>query len=309
MPALLLHLTAVDRLAAHANTLPPEFARAVSEDPEYARFGAALPELPWFGGLVVGVQAWFGRSESPHFSRLLAERAPVAFGLKAAELVANGALVGTEAGLAFLAGYFTQVCVSRALEPLAQRLVASHRLPKETELAARQRIEWIWSLFYLEELHGGASVASAAIRQRLQIRKASGARAIGRGMYELMRVSSHEALGEAPTKAQVDGWVRGLYVFSLALSSPLGRLKALPASRGAVRDLYRGPGLDVWSAVEAGLAKTRAALVVLGGMIRRGSFTARSRARFLEVLPEGAPAANPITPEPPPPQGTVTSTV
>lgn len=294
MPALLLHLTAVDRLAAHASTLPPEFARAISEDLEYARFGAALPELPWFGGLALGIQAWFGRSEPPHFSRLLKEKAPVAFGLKAAELVANGALVGTEAGLAFLAGYFTQLCVARALEPLADRLIVTHRQPRETETACRQRIEWIWSLFYLEELHGGSTVATNAIRARLQIRKASGPRGIGRGMYELMRVSSHEALAESPSKAQVDGWVRGLYVFSLALSTPLGKLKALPGARLSVRELYRAPGLDVWSAVEAGLARTRSALTVLGGMIRRGSFTARSRARFLEVLPEGSPAANPI---------------
>src|SRR3954462_9858169 len=148
MPALLLQLTAVDRLAAHANTLPPEFARAITEDLEYARFGAALVELPWFGGLTLGVQAWVGRSEPPHFSRLLRERSPVAFGLKAAELVANGALVGTEAGLAFLTGYFTQICVGRALEPLLSRLTATHRRPGETDGTCRQRIEWIWSLFY-----------------------------------------------------------------------------------------------------------------------------------------------------------------
>ncbi len=308
MTALLLHLTAVDRLAAHASTLPPEFARAIGEDLEYARFGAALPTLPWFGGVVLGLQAWFGRSAPPHFSRLLKEKAPVAFGLKAAELVANGALVGTEAGLAFLAGYFTQVCVSRALEPIAARLVISHRLQNESESACRQRIEWTWSLFYLEELHGGSTVATSAIRARLQIRKASGPKGIGRGMYELMRVSSREALGEAPTKAIVDGWVRGLYLFSLALGSPLGRLKALPASRLSARELYRSPGIDVWSAVEAALNETRLALAVLGGMIRRGSFSARSRARFLEVLPEGAPAANPIFAEPRvPAEGTATA--
>ncbi len=294
MPALLLNLTAVDRLAAHASTLPAEFARAIGEDLEYARFGAALPDLPWFGGLSLGVQAWFGRSEAPHYSRLLREKAPVAFGLKAAELVANGALVGTEAGLAFLAGYFTQLCIARSLEPIAQRLMVTQRRQGESETACRQRIEWTWSLFYLEELHGPATVATAAIRARLQIRKASATRGIGRGMYELMRVSSYDALGEAPTKVQVDGWVRGLYLFSLALSSPLGRLKALPGARLSVKELYRAPGLDVWSAVETGLNRTRAALTVLGGMIRRGSFTARSRGRFLEVLPEGAPASNPI---------------
>ncbi len=310
MPALLLHLTAVDRLAAHADTLPEEFARAISENLEYARFGAALPELPWFGGLSLGVQAWIGRSASPHFSQLLRERAPVAFGLKAAELVANGALVGTEAGLAFLTGYFTQLCVARALEPIAQGLVNSHRVAGESLVSCRQRIEWTWSLFYLEELHAGATVGSGAIRARLQIRKAGGARGIGRGMYELMRVSSLEALGEAPPKAEVDSWVRGLYVYSLALGSPLGKLKALPVDRHALKELYKSPGIDVWAAVEAALARTQAALTVLGGMIRRGAFSTRSRARFLEVLPEGPPANNAILVERPPlTQGTATVTV
>jgi hypothetical protein len=311
MPALLLHLTAVDRLAAHANTLPPEFSRAISEDLEYARFGAALPELPWFGGLTLGVQAWIGRSEPPHFSRLLKERAPVAFGLKAAELVANGALVGTEAGLAFLTGYFTQLCISRALEPIAARLLSTHRLVGESDAACRQRIEWTWALFYLEELHAGSTMGTAAIRSRLQIRKAGGARGIGRGMYELMRVSSLEALGEAPTKAKVDGWVRGLYLYSLALSSPLGKFKGLPVARATLKELYRSPGVDVWGAVEAGLSRTRGAMSVLGGMIRRGAFSARSRARFLEFLPEGTPAANPIAADEQSSQaqGTVTLTV
>jgi hypothetical protein len=289
MPALLLHLAAVDRLAAHTRTLPPEFARALSDDLEYARFGAALPELPWFGGLSLGVQAWIGRSSPPHFAKLLREHAPVAFGLKAAELVANGALVGTEAGLAFLTGYFTQLCVSRALAPIAGSLLNSHRHAGESEVSCLQRIEWTWSLFYLEELHGGSTVGHAALRARLQIRKAGGARGIGRGMYELMRVSSIDALGEAPTKAEVDGWVRGLYLFSLALGSPLGKLKALPADRLALKVLYKSPGIDVWAAVEAALEKNRQAMTVLGGMIRRGAFSARAKAKFLEVLPEGPP--------------------
>ncbi|HEY1089072.1 MAG TPA: hypothetical protein VGE37_15310, partial [Archangium sp.] len=87
MSALLTHLTAVERLAAHANTLPTEFARALGEDLEYARFGAALPELPRFGGWLHGVEAWLSRGQSPHFTELMSVRAPVHFGLKAAELV------------------------------------------------------------------------------------------------------------------------------------------------------------------------------------------------------------------------------
>lgn len=115
MPAIFTHLTAVERLAAHVNTLPAEFTRALGEDLEYARFGAALSELPWFGRMSLGLDAWLGKGTPPHFASLFSTRAPVAFGLKAAELVSNGALVGVEAGLAFLAGYVTQVAVARAL--------------------------------------------------------------------------------------------------------------------------------------------------------------------------------------------------
>jgi hypothetical protein len=278
-----MHLTAVERLAAHVNTLPPDFSRALGEDLEYARFGAALPELPWFDGL--GLEPWFGRGDLPAFTRLITQRAPVAFGLKAAELVSNGALVGTEPGLAFVAGYFTQLCVTRALEPLMQKLLLTHRQPGESVSAARARIEWSWSLFLLQELHGSSLVGTPAIRNRLQIRKGRALNGIGRGLYELMRVSSQEALGGAPSKAEVDGWMRGLSVFAFALGTPLGRWKAAPGAR----ELSRAPGLDVFSAVDQGLDHAREVLAALGSMIRRNSFTARSRQRLLELCPEGSP--------------------
>ncbi len=289
MPALLTYLTAVERLAAHANALPPEFVKALGEDLEYARFGAALPELPIFGGWKRGLLALLERQEPPRFTTLFRDRAPVAFGMKAAELVANGALVGTEAGLAFVAGYFAQLNVSRALEPVMQSLLATNRLPGEPLHTARHRIEWRQSLFLMQDLHGSPLVGTPAVRTKLQVRKASGARRIGRGLYELMRVSSQEAFGEAPTKPEVDSWVRGLFVFSLALGSPLGRLKALPGHL-AQKELYRGPGIDVFSAIDQGLDKTREVLALMAGMIRRNSFGARSRYKLFEICPEGAPA-------------------
>lgn len=285
VPALLTHLTAVERLAAHVNTLPAEFLRALGEDLEYARFGAALPELPWFGGWTLGFEAWFGRGSAPHFTELITTQSPVAFGLKAAELVSNGALVGTEAGLAFVAGYFTQLCVSRALEPLMQTLL-SRRGTEKLHLA-RARYEWGQSLFLMQELHGSSLVGTPAVRSKLQIRKGSAIKGVGRGMYELMRVSSYEALGEAPTKTEVDGWMRGLSVFSFALGSPLGKLKGLPA-QASMKEIYRGPGIDVFAAVDRGLDHTREVLGVVGSMIRRNSFSPRSRARFFELCPEGA---------------------
>ncbi len=290
MSALLTHLTAVERLAAHVNALPPEFARALGEDLEYGRFGAALPELPRFGGWSMGADAWFSRGSLPHFMRLMTAQAPVHFGLKAAELVSNGALVGVEAGLAYLAGYFTQLCVTRSLEPLLEQLINNHRQQGELLPVARARIQWTQSLFFMQDLHGSPLVGTPAVRAKLQIRKASSVKGVGRGFYELIRVSSLDAFGQAPSKVEVDGWMRGLYVFSLALGSPLGRLKALPGAHLSAKELYRGDGVDVFAAVDRGLEHTRELLAMLAGMIRRNSWTSRSRAKFFEVCPEGSPS-------------------
>ena len=279
MSALLLHLTAVERLAAQVNALPAEFSRALGEDLEYARFGAALPELPRFGAVTGGVETWFSRGDDPHFSRLLAERAPVQFGLKAAELVANGALVGVDAGLAWLAGYFTQLCVRRALEPVMLQVLRTQRPPGASDAVARRQIEWTWSLFFMQELHGSTLVGSPAIRSKLQIRKASTVKGVGRGFYELIRVSSLESLGEAPSDLEVDGWARGIYLYALALGSPLGKLRNSPGPRA----WYRSEGIDVFATVDKGLESARELLQLLDSMIRRNSFTARSRQKFLDA--------------------------
>ncbi len=262
----------------------------MGEDLEYARFGAALPELPRFGGWTMGLDAWLARGHRPHFSELMTARAPVHFGLKAAELVANGALVGVEAGMAYLAGYFTQLCVSRSLEPLMQQLLGGQQQQGEKEQAARARIEWTQSLFFMQDLHGSSLVGTPAVRGKLQIRKASSVKGVGRGFYELIRVSSHDAFGEAPSKVEVDGWVRGLYLFSLALGSPLGKLRSLPSSHPSAKELYRGEGIDVFAAVDSGLEHAREMLTLLGSMIRRNSWSTRSRSKVLELCPEGAPA-------------------
>lgn len=290
MSALFTHLTAVERLAAHVATLPAEFTRALGEDLEYARFGAALSELPWFGRVSIGLDAWLGRGTPPPFARLFSTKAPVAFGIKAAELVSNGALVGVEAGLAFLGGYVTQLAVSRSLEPLVQSLVVTHQRHGEAPAHARNRIEWSQALFLMQDLHGSPLVGTPAIRAKLQLRKGSTWKGIGRGFYELVRVSCLEAFGEAPSKLEVDGWMRGVAVFSAALGSPLGKLKARAGEHLSQRDLYRGPGVDVFAAVDQGLDHAREVLAALGSMIRRNSFTARSRHRLLELCPEGSPA-------------------
>jgi hypothetical protein len=70
MPSLLLHLTAIERLAANPGGLPEDFVRALSEDLAYARFGAALPDLPLCEGVRGGLRACYSGQDWPHFARL-----------------------------------------------------------------------------------------------------------------------------------------------------------------------------------------------------------------------------------------------
>ncbi|MHB8875050.1 MAG: hypothetical protein ACYC8T_15300 [Myxococcaceae bacterium] len=291
MPSLLLHMAAVERLAADGISLPPEIARAMEEDVEYARLGAALADLPECSGLRAGLGPLFPDQEPPKFARLFHGRAPVAMGLKMAELVANGALVGTEPGLAFVAGYFSHVCLDRRLNPLVERLVARHRRSGESERAARRRIDWTQALFYLRELHGKELLGTGALRGKFQVLKHPGlpTRGIGRGLYEIIRLSSQESLDVAPKKSEVDSWIRGLYFQAVLLASPLGRLRALPSYTSlAYRELYQAADFDVAAEVDGALATTRAVLDRLSSMIRRGAFSPRARARFLDEFPEGS---------------------
>jgi len=265
--------------------------RALHEDLEYARFGAALPDLPQFGGLRAVLRPFGRPGQVPHFARLFHGYAPVAMGLKMAELVAMGALVGKEPGLAFVCGYFAHLCLDRVMHPIVDALALRHRGAGETSEAAHARVDWLHALFYLRDLHGRDMIGNPYLRSKFQVTKRSGppARGIGRGLFELIRLAAQETLQEAPTKAEVDGWVRGLYLYGAALSSPLGRLRGLPGgSNLAYRELYQGPEVDIPQAIDRAQAMTRQVLERVFALMTRAHFTQRVRARFLDEFPEGS---------------------
>jgi hypothetical protein len=292
MPALLLHLAAVERLTADSRSLPPAIARALDEDLEYARLGAVLLDLPRFDGLSGALREPLRPAAAPtRYAQLFHLRAPVAFGLKVAELVSLGALVGAEAGLAFVSGYFCHLALDRALQPLEDRLAVAHRLPGESPWQARSRVQWTQALLYLRELHGEDLVGSPALAHRFQVSKRGGIPfgGMGGGLYEIVRLASRDVLGEAPDKREVDGWVRGLYLYGRVLSSPLGRSRALPAwSNLSALELYRSSELDVAKEIDAALGEARRVLGRVSEYMARRSFTRRARARFLEDVPEAA---------------------
>ncbi len=289
MPSFLLHSSAVERLAETGANLPAPMARALSEDLEYARFGALLPDLPWLEGVRGGLSPFLEAQGAPHFARLLHQKAPVAVGLKLAELVASGALVGRHAGLAVVCGYFTHLCLDRALHPVVDRLVQIHRRRDETEDQAHRRIEWAQALFYLREMHGRNLIGTSFVRSKLQLSKSRlPTRGIGRGLYELVRLALQETLEEAPPKEQVDAWMRGAFVYGVLLSTQVGTRQATPAySPLALRELYRGDDLDFPAEVERAVADARGVLTRVYRFMERGIFTSRSRERFFVDFPEG----------------------
>jgi len=292
MPSLLLHATAIERLADGPG-LPPQLTRALAEDIEYARFGALLPDLPWCEGFRRSLSPQLRAGDAPRYARLFHERAPVRMGLKMAELVESGALVGREAGLAVVCGYFTHLSLDRHLHPFIERLAAEHRVRGESPEAAYRRIEWGQGVLYMREAHGQDLVGSSAVRAKFRLSKTRvPTRGIGRGLYELVRLSAQETLQEAPPKREMDSWVRGAFLQGALLASPLGWIYGTAAlTRLAYREIYRGDDVDFPGAVEAALNDARAVLARLYRFIDRGIFSPRSRARFLDDFPEGAVSA------------------
>ena len=282
MTALLTHLAAVERLGLQADTLSPEFLKSLGSNLEYARFGAALPELPYFSTLRRSVGMLMLDVDEPRFTGFFLRKAPVAFGFRAAALVGNGALVGYEAGLAFLAGYFTQLCVRRSLAPTIQRL--QRKLDKDT---SRARIEWSISLHLMQDLYGTPLVGKRELYDRLHLNKGRLAQGLGRGLYELTRVAALDSFGEAPTKACIDSAMRGFSLYAIALSSPLGVLRGITTAHPEAY-VYRNSDLDILADIDRGLARTREVLSLISRFIKRGSFSGRPRARLAELLPEGS---------------------
>jgi hypothetical protein len=278
MPALLLHLTAIERLAIEAGGLPSPIARALTEDLPYARFGAALADLSRFRS-GVGL-AWLRLAPGAPFSQRVHE-GWLPFGLKLAELVATGALVGREAGRAVVAGYFCHACVDLSLANLERAAVAHHRRADESEAACRDRLEWAQALFFAREIHGHDMAGQPGVREKFQLLKHPGLpwRGVGRGLYELVRLPAQEELALALDKSELDSWVRGAYLFGAMLGSPLGRSHGIPAfSALSERELYAG----VFAAVEQGLANARAVLGGVGAYMDRGRFGAKARQRVVD---------------------------
>lgn len=286
MPDLLVYLASVERLAANSEALPPGIVRALEEDVEYARFGAALLSLPelW----VPERLAHFG----PLKAKVFQARGRVAMGLKMAELVGTGGLVGREPGLAFVAGYFTHLCLERGLAPLERTLAERFREAGQSQRQVIEKHARAQAYFFLRELYGSPLLGTPRIRPKLQILKRHGPpmRGVGRGLYELVRLSAQEGMGLRLAKSNLDRWAARLYLYGLFLSVSPGHWQPSEGTGAAgFKELYRGPALDYWEEIEKCLTRSRQVLTKLFSLIERGRFTARSTARFLEEFPE-APA-------------------
>jgi hypothetical protein len=291
MASPLLHLAALEKLAREPENLPGPLSRALVEDVEYGRFGVLLPDLPSFERPTTGLGELLGlRPNPPLFTRLLHGSRPMAVLLKAAELVARGALVGRSAGQALLSGYLVHVALDRALDGQALRLSANLSWRHGGPNGAANRVAWLQSLFLLRERFGRVPLGERELVDWMRVVKRRGMpwAGLGGGIYEITRLSLLEVYGQAPSKGQVDGWVRGLYLVSQLLGSPVGgKLGGVRSLEKHAELVYRGPGVDFPTALDRGLEVARRYLVALDALFARGDFGPRARGRFLLEVPEG----------------------
>jgi hypothetical protein len=135
---------------------------------------------------------------------------------------------------------------------------------------------------------GQQLLGSPDFTARCRILKRTGLpiRGIGRGLYELLRTACADVLGPAPKKREVDGWVRGLYLFGKAMGSPLARRLPLTLTPPEEERVLRGGGVDVPAVLESALERARGHAGRIAWMIGRGDFSTRARAKFLAELPE-----------------------
>ncbi len=292
MPALVVHLAVVERLAQDGRGLPAELVRTLQEDLEYARLGAALPDLPFYEGLAGAVrQLRNATARPPPFARLFHAEQPVALGLKLAELVATGSLVGSHAGRAVVAGYFTHLVLDRRLHPLTELLAARLRGPGESARQAHQRVEAIQASLYLREAFGEDLLGKAPLAEKLRVLKRPGApffSGLGRGMYELIRTGCQEVWGVAPEKPTIDAWLRGLYFYVRLASSPLAAIAFPAVSTSLYRHTFDGPELDLVAEMEKALREARKVVSQLYQLIGRADFSPRAAGAFTAQFPEGA---------------------
>lgn len=261
MPATIVHLVGVERLALAPAGLPGPVAKAVMEDLEYARLGAALLDLPWYGrvGTELARTALGYAPPIPPALELL-HAAPIQVGLRLGEAVARGALVGTEAGLALLTGYFLHLSLERSLAAPLRELLGEGGGDDRALMHTRRGVEWVQSLLWLRETLGYDPVGTPEIARRFRVVKRKGypLRGLGRGIYLLLHTAYEDVLDRAPPKAEVDTWVRGLWLHGRLLGGALGRSLRLPETvPEGTWALYRSDERDIAGAIEEGIDQAR----------------------------------------------------
>lgn len=288
MPATIVHLVGVERLALAPAGLPAPVAKAVMEDLEYARLGAALLDLPWYRGVGPELARTALGYAAPVPSALeLLHAAPIQVGLRMGEAVARGALVGTEAGLALLAGYFLHLSLERSLAAPMQALLGEARLDDRAALHMRRGVEWVQSLLWLRETLGYDPLGTPEIARRFRVVKRRGypVRGLGRGIFLLLRTAYEDVLDRAPQKSEVDAWVRGLWLHGRLLGSSLGRSLSLPETvPEGTWALYRSDERDIAGAIEEGIDQARVSISRLYELMQGEPSLVNEDRFFLDVF-------------------------
>jgi hypothetical protein len=237
VPAEGIHLTAL-REALGAPALEPAARRLLVRRDDAARLGALLVDLPYFhrfAGEVIRYLAGIPARPSP-WGAALHEGGAVAL-LSALIGVARRDRDDTLAAMSL--GLASHIAMDRALHPLVNSLARQHKVGRNHD-ASHREVEKFQSICFHQEYMGRDLMGTPAITGYLAIQHV---RVLAEPtLSRQLREAWAEALGSAPTAAELAGYGRGYRMHIRLLGSFAGKRIAPEAAKESARPKYlHGP--------------------------------------------------------------------
>lgn len=232
MPAEGIHLTAL-REAMASPALDAGVRRRLVRRDDAARLGAIFVDLPYFhrfAGEVLRYVLGVPARPSP-WGAMLHDGGAIAL-LDALLDVARREREETIGAIAL--GVASHCAIDRALHPLINALARTHRAGKNHD-ASHREVEKFQSICFHEQYMGRDMMGTAEITSYLTIRIASG---LPEQVAALLLDAWTRALGSAPDRAELGGYLRGYRSHVALLGTPLGKRLAPPSAKSDAKPRY-----------------------------------------------------------------------
>jgi hypothetical protein len=283
VPAEAIHLTAL-REAMASPALAPSVRRRLVRRDDAARFGALVPDLPYFHRYLLEVLRYVTRRPAAPSRWGAAIHDGGAVALLASVLTIARRERDDDLG-AIALGLASHCAIDRALHPLINALARLHPAGASHD-ASHREVEKFQSVCFHERYLGRDAMGTPAITSYLTIHLAG---RLDDRLNRLIREAWADALGAAPTRRELTGFVRGYDAHARLLGSPLGRRIAPPAAKEAAQPRYlAGPWGSFESLLDAAVNSSLAVLDAAGAVLDASAADLDAAQRALSArLPPG----------------------